>query len=135
VGKRKGAKWLDRTLVVCPYYFTLCTSEKLFHKAAKRFHVKCLPPWLSDGANATAHSFSNGEGELAAIVCIKVTDQTIAQVAVLLAHEAMHIWRWTREHYGEDTPSFEFEAYAVQSLTQRLMGEYIRQTKGKKRGN
>jgi len=125
-------KWLDRTLVVCPYYFTVATSEERYRKAMRRFKMTDLPPWLSKGANATAHSFEHSSGDLAAIVCIDGKGKSVPQIAGLLTHEAMHIWRWTQEHYGEKEPSAEFEAYAVQSLTQRMMEEYERQTKKKK---
>lgn len=129
----KKPQWLDRTLVVCPFYFTLATSEKAYRKAMKRFHIENLPAWLNPGADATTHSFEHGSGDMATVVCINADGASLGQVAGLLAHEAMHIWRWTLDHYGEKEPSFEFEAYSVQSLTQRLMEEYLRQTKNKKR--
>ena len=54
------------------------------------------------------------------------------QLAAMLTHEAVHMWQVARERLGEDKPSQEFEAYAIQALTQRLLEEFERQTnKGK----
>lgn len=81
-------------------------------------------------SDATAHFFEIvGEKKKAVVVCISVTDgRSVAQVHSLLVHEAVHIWQNTREIYGERNPSSELEAYAIQSLSQRLMEEYERQT-------
>ncbi len=47
----------------------------------------------------------------------------------ILAHEAVHVWRHIREKIGETDPSSEFEAYAVQSITQFLLDVHIKSNK------
>ena len=129
----KKARWLDRTLFINSSYFTLCTTEKQFHKALKHFRVprKDWPQFVSPYADATTHFLDNqSDRKKASVVCYaNFQDKTPAQIAALLCHEAVHIWQQTREDYGERAPSSELEAYAIQSLTQALIEEFERQTK------
>lgn len=126
--------WLDRALFVNSQYYTLCTTEPQFHKILKYLKVpqKQWPPFINEGANATTHYFANDTTK-STVVCMPPNPaMSNAQIVALLCHEAVHIWQATRKHYGERKPSTELEAYAVQSLTQRLVEEYERQTKKKK---
>lgn len=125
-------KWLSRTLITSPYHYGLCRSEKEFHRQLKRLGLP-RRDWsaflgadsegASTSADATTHFFENKKRfGLAAIVCIGNTrGSTRAQIHALLAHEAMHIWRAIRENIGETKPSHEFEAYALQAITQNLI--------------
>ena len=126
--------WLDRSLVEAPFYFTLATTEEAFHKALRHLNVprNSWPPFISNAwSDATAHLFERG-AKLTYVVCIRVTDGlSLPQIAALITHEAVHMWQEARGRLGEKTPSNEFEAYAVQALTQRLLEEYERQTKEK----
>ncbi len=60
-------------------------------------------------------------------------------VVGILVHEAVHIWQKFSQRIGEHEPSGEFEAYAIQSISQRLISAYSEQTakrhkaKGKKK--
>jgi hypothetical protein len=45
-------------------------------------------------------------------------------VVALLVHEAVHLWQYIKEDIGEHNPSKEFEAYAIQNLTQELLQSY-----------
>ena len=102
--------WLDRALVEAPFCYTLATDETLFHKALR-------------------HLFESG-AKLTYVVCIRSRDgMSMPQVAALVTHEAVHMWQTARERLGERSPSTEFEAYAIQALTQRLLEEYERQVK------
>lgn len=127
--------WLDRALFVNSQYYTLCTTEEQFRKILKYLKVpkKQWPPFVSGGmANATTHYFINGKTR-STVVCMPPNpEMSNAQIVALLCHEAVHIWQATRKDYGERKPSSELEAYAIQSLTQRLVEEYERQTKKKK---
>ena len=64
------------------------------------------------------------------MLCIRGHEKhTGIEVACLLVHEAVHIWQRTCEDYGEHRPSAEFEAYAIQNISQQLMQSYREQTK------
>lgn len=39
-------------------------------------------------------------------------------------HEAVHVFQHFKKSIGERKPSKEFEAYAIQSIADRLMNEY-----------
>ena len=128
------SRWLDRTLFVNSSYYTLCTTKKQFRQALKHFRLqkKDWPPFVSDSfCNATTHFLENlTERKKSAIVCIADhSEKTSAQIAGLLCHEAVHIWQQTRSDLGENAPSSELEAYAIQNLTQALIEEFERQTK------
>jgi hypothetical protein len=126
--------WLDRALFVNSQYYTLCTSEAQFHKILKYLNVPKdqWPPFINKGSNATTHYFINDKTR-STVVCMPPNpEMSNAQIVALLCHEAVHIWQATRRDYGERKPSSELEAYAVQSLTQRLVEEYERQTEKKK---
>lgn len=123
-------KWLDRSLIVGPY-LCLALDEASFHKAfndLKRPKAD-RPRWiLNDHSHATVHTLENVDGNLAAVVCLRVDgDYSGIQIAGLLIHEAVHIWQEFSHRIGEGQPSEEFEAYAVQSISQRLMSSYAEQ--------
>ena len=42
----------------------------------------------------------------------------------MVAHEVMHVWQAIKDDLGENSPSPEFEAYAVQGLVQAVMAEF-----------
>lgn len=49
----------------------------------------------------------------------------------MLTHEAVHIWQEIKLQLGEKEPSYEFEAYSIQNISQNLMEAYKR-LEGKK---
>lgn len=132
----KHVDWLDRALVVSPYYIGLCKQASAFERELKRMKVPKAdrPEFIIKGASATVHFFENCDGKLSAIVCItRPKGHTRHQVNGLLVHEAMHIWRWIRECINESEPSKEFEACSIQSISQRLMEAFWEKpTKGKR---
>lgn len=119
-------KWLDRALVVSPYCYGLCKSEKEFHKELKRLNVP-RANWpdflLTSHANATVHFFEQrGDIGRSCIVCVgKLKNRPRSQIFGLLTHEAVHIWQAIRDSIGEKYPSSEFEAYSIQTISQRLI--------------
>lgn len=132
----KRAQWLERALVMSPYYIGLCTDAGAFEGEMKRMKVAKddRPEFIPKGAGAVAHFFEESNGAVSAIVCItRPKGVTRHALNALLVHEAMHIWRRIRQWLGESKPSAEFEAYAVQHISQRLMEAFWdRPTKGKK---
>ena len=128
-------EWLDRALVVSPYFYGLCLSENDFRKELKKLKVQKdqWPPFLASGsANASAHFFDGANGSRSCIIAIGSTKgRSVAQIHAMLVHEAVHLWQEIRSDIGEKQPSSEFEAYAVQALSQRLIESYETQRKKK----
>lgn len=127
-------QWLDRCLITSTHYFTLCTTEKLFKKALKHLRIpkSQRPPFLSNWhSNATSHYFENRDDmKVSCVVCIGNTEgKSKSQVYALLTHEAVHVWQQVKIAIGEHSPSPEFEAYAIQNISQRLFEGYERQEK------
>lgn len=121
-------RWLDRALVVSPYYYGLCLDEADFRRELKKLKVPKdqWPPFLaSQSANATAHFFESDDGGRSCIITLgSAKGRGAAQVHAMLVHEAVHLWQEIRADIGEKHPSSEFEAYAVQALSQRLIEAY-----------
>lgn len=122
-------KWLDRALFVTPHYFCLCLSESQFHAALNHMRIpknKRLDFMLNWHSDATTHYLENkGSREVSAVVCLQNHEgKAGTQIAALLVHEAVHIWQETCRLYGEHEPSQELEAYAIQTISQRLMESY-----------
>lgn len=120
-------KWLDNTLIRGPYITLVCSQKEC--DAAFR-HCKVpkndIPPWINnDHSDATVHTLEGGDKGLAFVVAIRPKSDTSAlQIAGLLVHESVHIWQHWREHIGEKNPSYEFEAYSIQAISQTLMTAY-----------
>lgn len=77
-------------------------------------------------AGASTMVFSNSDNETACIVCIgDVSEDAPTRVAALLVHEAVHVWQEVRRVMGETDPSSEFEAYSVQSISQKLFDAFV----------
>lgn len=125
----KRPKWLDRSLVIGPY-FTLCTSNQQFQRELKNLGVEEGLQFLGKGAAATTYELEARDGYTCCIVCIEPRKRSAASLAGIMAHEAAHIWQRHEEDIGEQEASAEFEAYAIQNLTERLFEEYERQTEG-----
>jgi hypothetical protein len=121
-------KWLDKTLIVGPY-LALCTTEADYKKAMACMGAEePLAPWLGPNANASTHQLSHAKNGIASIVCIRPDpDRTGVQMASTLIHEAVHVWQQYRDYVGEDRPSSEFEAYAIQNIAETLMEAYAEQ--------
>lgn len=125
--------WLERCIVRGPK-FALCLNETDFKRHLKdiRLPVSEWPSFIkNDHSNATAHIFSSEDEPTCVIVCMRgYEERDPVVVAGLLVHEAVHIWQEFCFAIGEKTPSQEFEAYSIQMISQRLMWEFVRQTKG-----
>ena len=124
-------KWLDTAIVVLPNRFTLCTTDAIMQKELKRLGVPKAewidfnnPRWL-----ACVFEVKDCNEDICSIVLIKVKpDRCQLTTMSLLVHEAVHVWQTGRQMLGEKNPSDEFEAYALQFISQSLFKEYARQT-------
>lgn len=125
---KKSPEWQHRSVLELPY-FTLCLSREEFHAELKMLELpeRDWPSFMrTPKADATTHWLDNQKGELCCLVCLCERDGVESiQVAGLLVHEAVHIWQAYVERFGGDD-SNEFEAYSIQTISQRLMYEYTR---------
>ena len=78
----------------------------------------------SDGRCSTFES----DGKVCAIVTInkRVDGKDSNGIVGLIVHEAVHVWQLVRENIGEANPSSEFEAYAIQAISQELIEAYAK---------
>lgn len=132
----KKSHWLDRSLFTSPYYYRLCLTEKEFHKELKALELpkNKWPSFIKgEKSGATIHTFESSDGALCAIVNLKKTTAPIESIYSLLVHEAQHLVDYCFEELGETDPSSELKAYAIQSISQRLMESYKEQTKKKRK--
>lgn len=122
------ARWLPRGVALPGPCLCLCFSEDEFKRAVSRLKVAHAHPWINHGADATTHIYENDTGELVCIVCLgeQHTSRRPTQVAALLVHEAVHIWRHHCSRIGERQPGEEQEAYGIQFISEHLFDEYAR---------
>lgn len=113
-------------------YYTLCLSEKDYLREVKELGCKEWPmPW-GGPADACCQFVVDSKGNQCVLVCVGTwAERDPILVACLLVHEAVHIWQTYCDQMGEHRPATEQEAYAVQAISQELMLEFVRQTKGK----
>lgn len=134
VGSRVKPAWLSRSLTVGPY-LTLCTSEQEFERVLRHLKVpaKDRPAWMSDTAGGMTVELAAPKGGHACVVCLREdAARSPLRTAAILVHEAVHVWQGHCSYIGEDKPSAEFEAYAIESISLALMQEYAsRLEKGK----
>ncbi len=122
----KKIHWIDRWMILSPYCIGLCLSEELFKKELKRLKlpVKDWPEFVPQGKDARVHLFKNGR-YLYCILCMKEHKKaTKSEIIGLIVHESVHIWQEIKLINNEHNPSQEFEAEAVQNITQRLIEAY-----------
>jgi hypothetical protein len=123
-------QWLNREVAKPGPYLTLCLSEAELRQASKGLTDEKLP-YPKTGAMCSTFTKTN-TNELCAIVSLSESAQKrdSIELAALLVHEAVHVWQAYAEHMGETNPADEQEAYAIQSVSMRLMAEYARRLHG-----
>lgn len=111
----------------------LVLSKKAFYKAMKECKVSksAAGDWMaSPTADATVHIKETKSQGMVCVVALKLGKKTTQeQVIGVLIHESVHIWQYFKRRIGEDNPSDEFEAYSIQTISQRLIASYLVQTK------
>lgn len=125
-------QWLEREMITGPF-LALVLSEKALLKAMKECKISKSDAgsWMkTENANATVHTFEHEDGDLMCVVALDISSKpSLDSVIGLLVHEAVHIWQQFKRRIGEDSPSDEFEAYSIQTISQRLIASYLVQTK------
>lgn len=131
--KKRKIKYLGRILVRNPYYLALCLNEQAYHAELGRLKVprEQWPDFPGKGtkkdADGTTSVFYTAKDDPYIIVCIDYEDSkkhSRADVIGLIVHEGAHVWQYAKEALGEDKPSPEFEAYALQNICQNLIAAY-----------
>ena len=119
-------RYISRSLIDGPYV-GLCLSEEAFKAELKRLRVPehQWPQALSVGSHAEMHTMRNPQGNTVFLICMKRNPKfSRIESYATLVHEAIHVWqKWSRSigAKGDYEPGDEFEAYAIQSISQRLM--------------
>ena len=105
-----------------PVYFGFCPDKKAWAREMRRMGVKGEKYPTSDGRCSTFES----DGKVCAIVTInkRCDDKDGNGIIGLIIHEAVHVWQLLMENIGESSPSSEFEAYAIQAISQELIEAY-----------
>ena len=118
-------KWLDRHISAPGPYLCLCRTKKEYAAAVKHLNAEEYPSFLSTPqADATTHIFTK-DNKLTLVVCLgDCTGRDPLEVVGLLVHEAVHVWQQYCQYYGEHSPGTEQEAYAIQAISQELLGAY-----------
>ena len=116
-----------RPLMGMPLTYALCTTEKEVMDFFRRFGIKTgIEQMLNDGCNATTHFYTK-DGKYFVAVYFPIRDDIHwTQAAGLLVHEAVHVFQLVCKSIGETDPSCEFEAYAIQGISQELLEIYER---------
>lgn len=126
--KLKSLEWQDPMIFRSPIDYCLCLTEKAFFDELKRLKIpKDVRPSYAKNADAIIHFFSlpNSIGEIAIInLSTSVDKYSELELYALLMHEGVHLWQRICEYVGEETPSAEFEAYAIQTIALNLMKSY-----------
>jgi hypothetical protein len=108
--------------------------RRLSRKAATPLKL----PYPTEDARVT-HFHDRDDRRICIVTVGDHMDAKIAQdpfcVAECLLHEAVHVWQALREEIGEEKPSHEFEAYAIQGISSELMRAYRSTRATKKRRN
>lgn len=107
-----------------PIYFGVAFTEKSFNSEMKRMDISDPPKWITDGADATMHTFERDNAMDTCIVCIDLKKKaTKAQIAGLIIHEVQHVLQQIKMTMREDDMGRETEAYLVQHMSQFIISE------------
>jgi hypothetical protein len=122
--KRKADRvvWCHRGFF--PVHYGFCPSQAAWNREMKRLGAAGEP---YPQADARASTFENkNSGDIAVIVTVneRYDKKPAVNVMALIAHEAVHVWQAVRKEMGEDNPSTEFEAYALQDIVLKLGDAY-----------
>lgn len=138
--KKSKVIWLDRGFFAS--YYGFCPDETAWLAEIKRLGVSSKDaPYPDSDARTTIFWKDTEKGVKSKLTLIVTVSHAIDKlddpigVCGLFVHEAMHVWRHIREDMGEDMPSHEFEAYAIQFIFMQLMLAYSnsRKWKGKRK--
>ena len=126
----KKATWLGDCLIQLPCNIAICDSEAQFLNILKKIKLSAQlwPVWIADKAEGCTHLFSDEHGDMVCVICVRKGLSRTCTIGIIV-HEAVHAWQLIKNIIAEDKPSDEFEAYAIQNLSQRLISAYFERAK------
>lgn len=128
--KKPMGYWCNRSISVLDSYVGLVLTEEQFRNELEWFQVPWREWLKTPQADATTHFMKSKKGTSVTIICIRIKPEMgPLEIAGLLVHEAVHVFQRHCEFIGEDSPSLEYEAYAIQHISQQLMNAYVKLTK------
>jgi hypothetical protein len=113
--------WCE-TFLRIRHHYGFCPSEKAWNALAKSSRRE-LGSYPANRTAAMTTLFQDTKNKTRTCI-VTVAVQPPFQIVGLLSHEAMHVWRDIREGIGEESPSSEFEAYAMQNIFEELLTAY-----------
>lgn len=119
--------WIE--LGFLPAHVGFCPSKKAWKCTFKELKQKPHEWPRSDGSCTRIYNDLGHPVILITISGKAAKRVTGVQIVGIVAHEAMHAWRFIRDHIGESEPSFEFEAYVIQAITMGLLTGYKQSNK------
>lgn len=123
--KSSKTRWCNRSLIQFPLWYAYVPDEKAWNREMKRLGVKNEPYPTKMGRMTL---LTDDTGKTIALVTLNheiAKEHTEAEVAALIAHESMHVWQEIMSAIGEQTPSQEFAAYALQTIFHELYSGYL----------
>lgn len=124
---RDRMHWCETGWFSHRFYFGFCPSPKVYEAEMQRLGVPAHDRRYPTTAGACTY-LTNNDGKLTCIVTLMDTVDTCntIQIVGVVAHEAVHVWQQLCDLIGEDSPSAEFEAHAIQAITEELLCAYKR---------
>ncbi len=110
-----------------PLWFGFCPTEKAWDRQARKMGSRMPYPDLA--ASATIFRDISGGDDCVIVTVADAGKRPAIEVVGLLIHEAAHVWQHVKRAMREKHPSAEFEAYALQAISQSLIHAYA-QTRG-----
>lgn len=108
-----------------PFQYGFCPNKKAWGAEMRKLKMP-NEPYPDVVAMCTA--FRHERGDLLILVTIRDdAHKAFGKLETLgyLTHEATHVWQHMRDHIKEKTPSPEFEAYAIQTISMNLWKAFL----------
>lgn len=125
--KNSKVVWCDRGWF--PAYFGFCPNKKAWDREMKRLGIGCEEYPTTDAKctvffNACEKDAAVGKTIILVTIGEHIDTNDHLGIIGLIIHEATHVWQFIREDAGEDIPSKEIDAYAMQNICMSLIDAY-----------
>lgn len=118
--------WLEKGWQ--PVYIGFCPSRKAWNREIQK-KFKTSEPYPIQNGRCTFFTHADGKSSVVVTIDSKIAEHyNGVEIMALLAHEAVHVFKFICDSIGEDNPSSEFEAYSIQSILLQLCSAYEKTT-------